>query len=63
VGGLGKKTLIERENKWLLNHDLPTSQLRDIRQTWEMHANRALMRAGHEIRIDHRSHLERGHRD
>lgn len=60
--GLGEKTLIERENKWLLNHDLPTSQmqLREIRQAWETHANRALMRAGHEIRIDHRSHLERG---
>jgi Ti-type conjugative transfer relaxase TraA len=60
--GLGEKTLIERENKWLLNHDLPTSQmqLREIRQAWEAHANRGLMRAGHEIRIDHRSHLERG---
>jgi Ti-type conjugative transfer relaxase TraA len=60
--GLGEKTLIERENKWLLNHDLPTSQmqLREIRQAWETHANRALMRAGHDARIDHRSHLERG---
>lgn len=60
--GLGEKTLIERENKWLLNHDLPTAQmqLREIRQAWETHANRALMQAGHEIRIDHRSHLERG---
>jgi Ti-type conjugative transfer relaxase TraA len=60
--GLGEKTLIERENKWLLNHDLPTAQmqLRGIRQTWETHANRALMLAGHEVRIDHRSHLERG---
>lgn len=60
--GLEEKTLIERENKWLLNHDLPTAQmqLREIRQAWETHANRALMRAGHEIRIDHRSHQERG---
>jgi Ti-type conjugative transfer relaxase TraA len=60
--GLGEKTLIERENKWLLNHDLPTShmQLREIRQAWETHANRALMLGGHEVRIDHRSHLERG---
>lgn len=59
---LGEKTLIERENKWLLNHDLPTAQmqLREIRQAWETHANRALMLAGHEVRIDHRSHLERG---
>lgn len=62
VSGLGEKTLIERENKWLLNHDLPTvqMQLREIRPAWEMHANRALMLAGHEVRIDHRSHLERG---
>ena len=62
ASGLGEKTLIERENKWLLNHDLPTAQmqLREIRQAWETHANRALMQAGHEVRIDHRSHLERG---
>ncbi|MHB0953241.1 MAG: Ti-type conjugative transfer relaxase TraA [Allorhizobium sp.] len=61
-GGLGDKTLIERENKWLLNHDQPTSQmqLRDIRQAWESHANRHLVRAGLDVRIDHRSHLERG---
>ncbi|OEC96893.1 Ti-type conjugative transfer relaxase TraA [Rhizobium sp. YK2] len=60
--GLGEKTLIERENKWLLNNDQPTShmQLREIRQAWEHHANRHLVRAGLEVRIDHRSHLERG---
>lgn len=60
--GLGEKTLIERENKWLLNHDQPTShmQLRDIRQLWEHQANRHLARLGLDIRIDHRSHLERG---
>ncbi len=60
--GLGEKTLIERENKWLLNHNRPTShmQLRDIRQVWENHANRHLARAGLDIRVDHRSHLERG---
>ncbi|MBP1862185.1 Ti-type conjugative transfer relaxase TraA [Rhizobium herbae] len=60
--GLGEKTLIERENKWLLNHDQPTShmQLRDIRQSWESHANRHLVRAGLDVRIDHRSHQERG---
>jgi Ti-type conjugative transfer relaxase TraA len=60
--GLGDKTLIERENKWLLAHDLPTShlQMRDIRQTFAEHANRHLMRAGLDVRIDHRSHLERG---
>jgi Ti-type conjugative transfer relaxase TraA len=60
--GLGDKTYIERENKWLLSHDLPTSQmqLRDIRQSWESHANEHLARAGLDIRIDHRSHMERG---
>ncbi len=60
--GLGEKTVIERENKWLLNHDHPTShmQLRDIRQLWEHQANRHLARLGLDIRIDHRSHLERG---
>ncbi|SDN73895.1 Ti-type conjugative transfer relaxase TraA [Ensifer sp. YR511] len=60
--GLGEKTLIERENKWLLNHDQPTShmQLRDIRQLWEHQTNRHLTRLGLDIRVDHRSHLERG---
>ncbi len=60
--GLGEKTLIERENKWLLNNNQPTShmQLRDIRQAWEQHANRHLMLAGLDARLDHRSHLERG---
>jgi Ti-type conjugative transfer relaxase TraA len=60
--GLGEKTAIERESKWLLARDLPTSQmqLRDIRQAWENHANRHLAQAGHDIRIDHRSHAERG---
>ncbi len=60
--GLGDKTYFERENKWLLSNDLPTTQmqLRDIRQSWESHANEHLARAGLDIRIDHRSHLERG---
>jgi len=35
-------------------------QLRDIRQAWENHANRHLVRAGLDVRIDHRSHQERG---
>ncbi|MBZ7927127.1 Ti-type conjugative transfer relaxase TraA (plasmid) [Ensifer adhaerens] len=60
--GLGEKTLIERENKWLLNHDQPTShmQLREIRELWEHQTNRHLARLGLDIRVDHRSHLERG---
>jgi Ti-type conjugative transfer relaxase TraA len=61
-GGLGIKTHLERENKWLLSNNLPTSQmqLRDIRQLWEHHVNRHLALAGLDIRVDHRSHQERG---
>ncbi|MCZ7854915.1 MULTISPECIES: Ti-type conjugative transfer relaxase TraA [Agrobacterium] len=60
--GLGEKTFIERENKWLLKNDLPTShmQLRDIRQSFEQMTNSHLARAGLDIRVDHRSHAERG---
>jgi Ti-type conjugative transfer relaxase TraA len=60
--GLGDKTSIERENKWLSAHELPSSQvqLREIRQSWEQAANEHLARAGFEERIDHRSHEERG---
>ena len=60
--GLGEKTYLERENKWLLAHDLPTTdmQLRDLRQRWEGIANERLAMAGLDVRIDHRSHMERG---
>lgn len=60
--GLGDKTYLERENKWLLANGLPTTdmQLSDLRQTWEGIANEHLARAGHDLRIDHRSHMERG---
>ncbi|WP_371349438.1 Ti-type conjugative transfer relaxase TraA [Ancylobacter sp. IITR112] len=60
--GLGEKTYLERENKWLLANDLPTTdmQLRDLRQRWEGIANERLAMAGFDIRIDHRSHMERG---
>jgi Ti-type conjugative transfer relaxase TraA len=60
--GLGDKTEIERENKWLLTNDLPTShmQLRDIREQWGDLTNAHLARAGLDIRIDHRSHSNRG---
>ena len=60
--GLGDKTAIERENKWLSARDMPSSQvqLREIRQSWEQAANEHLARAELDIRIDHRSHQERG---
>ncbi|MCZ8260602.1 MAG: Ti-type conjugative transfer relaxase TraA [Beijerinckiaceae bacterium] len=60
--GLGEKTILERENGWLLSRALPTSmmQLKDIRRDWEGIANEGLAQAGHDIRIDHRSHQDRG---
>jgi Ti-type conjugative transfer relaxase TraA len=60
--GFGEKTQLEWDNKRLLSQDLPTShlQLRTIRQEWEEQTNRALGRAGHDVRVDHRSHSERG---
>ena len=60
--GMTDKTEIERENKWLLSRNLPTSflQVRDVRQTWERIANAHLQAAGQLVRIDHRSHKDRG---
>lgn len=62
ANGLGDKTLMEWKNERLLGQGLPTShmQLRDIRQAWEHVANEHLARGGLEIRVDHRSHAERG---
>jgi Ti-type conjugative transfer relaxase TraA len=60
--GLGDKTHMEWKNERLLGQGLPTShmQLSDIRQSWEDIANERLAKAGLEIRVDHRSHAERG---
>jgi Ti-type conjugative transfer relaxase TraA len=60
--GLGEKTYLEHKNARLLSAGLATTdmQLRDIRQTWEGIANERLAMAGLDIRIDHRSHMERG---
>src|SRR5208337_347668 len=60
--GLGDKTAIERENKWLAANNLPLTQVQlvEIRQSWEQTANEHLARAGVEVQIDHRSHQERG---
>jgi len=60
--GLGEKSDLELENKRLIALGLPTShdQLRDIRVDWEDRANRHLALAGHDIRIDHRSHRDCG---
>ncbi|WP_431324955.1 Ti-type conjugative transfer relaxase TraA [Rhizobium sp. YTU87027] len=61
-GGLGAKTEIERANKELSAAGLPTStmQLREIRRSFEQMMNMHLARAGFDIRVDHRSHQERG---
>lgn len=60
--GLGEKTFLEHKNARLLAHGMATTdmQLRDIRQAWEGIANRELQREGLDVRIDHRSHAERG---
>ena len=60
--GLGDKTPLERENRWLKASGLPTTdmQLNGVRLFWEQITNEALVRAGLDLRIDHRSHLERG---
>ncbi|MBB4000497.1 Ti-type conjugative transfer relaxase TraA [Aureimonas pseudogalii] len=60
--GFGLKSMIERENRALLQEGHPTStmQLREVRLAWEQEANTHLARAGHEERIDHRSHRDRG---
>src|SRR5665213_3518565 len=60
--GLGEKSDLELENRKLQALGLPTSheQLRDIRIGWEQRTNEHLARAGLDIRVDHRSHQERG---
>jgi Ti-type conjugative transfer relaxase TraA len=60
--GLGEKSELELENKRLEALGLPTSheQLRRLRVDWEERSNQHLAQAGLEIRIDHRSHQERG---
>ncbi len=60
--GLGEKTVLEHKNARLLANGMATTdmQLRDIRQSWEAIANRQLQREGLDVRIDHRSHIERG---
>lgn len=60
--GFGAKTYLELANKELLPRDLPTTQMQlvDIRRSWEGMANERLAQEGLDVRIDHRSHAERG---
>ena len=62
VDGLGEKSLIERDNKWLKANGQTNShgQLREARMAWSGLANQHLAMAGHEVCIDHRSHQDRG---
>ncbi|WP_454702701.1 Ti-type conjugative transfer relaxase TraA [Agrobacterium burrii] len=60
--GLDEKTRLEHKNARLLANGMATTdmQLQDIRQSWEGIAIRELQREGLDVRIDHRSHAERG---
>ena len=60
--GLGEKSELELENRKLEALGLPTThaQVREMRMAWEGLANEHLARAGLDVRIDHRSHQERG---
>jgi Ti-type conjugative transfer relaxase TraA len=60
--GLGAKTYLELANKDLLRQGLASTQtqLVDLRRSWEGLANERLALEGFDIRIDHRSHAERG---
>jgi Ti-type conjugative transfer relaxase TraA len=62
ANGLGEKSEWELEDKKLRALGRPTTydQLKDIRIDWEQRANRHLALAGHDVRIDHRSHRDCG---
>ena len=61
AGGLGDKIRLVQEQARLKREGQPLSaeQLRRIRARWAELANHALAGAGHELRIDHRSHAAR----
>ena len=58
----GEKTNFEKSDTWLKERNLPvaTKQLENIREQWAECTNMHLAKAGHDIRIDSRSHAERG---
>lgn len=60
--GLSEKTAIELKDKQLRAMGLPraAAQLESLREEWEQIANLHLARADLDIRIDRRSHAERG---
>ena len=61
AGGLGGKIRLVQEQARLKREGQPLSaeQLRRIRARWAELANHALAGAGHDLRIDHRSHAAR----
>ncbi|MBY0439519.1 MAG: Ti-type conjugative transfer relaxase TraA [Burkholderiales bacterium] len=60
--GLGEKSMFERENRTLAAEGLPTShdQIRRLREDWGALTNQHLARAALDLRVDHRSNLDRG---
>lgn len=60
--GFGEKSRFEMQDKALRAMGLPTGaqQVRAVRELWEERANFFLKQAGLDLRIDHRSHKERG---
>ena len=60
--GFGGKAEIEWENRRLKAEDLPVAQeqLRALRRDWERLANGSLAAAGLDVRVDCRSHSDRG---
>lgn len=60
--GLGGKSHFEWSDKRLAQAELASGrkQTREVRELWEERANEHLRQAGLEIRIDCRSHIERG---
>jgi Ti-type conjugative transfer relaxase TraA len=60
--GLTKKSVFEKDMRWLLANNLPTArmQYKAVREQWANFANKALEEKGLNIRIDHRSFEDQG---
>lgn len=60
--GLGQKSVFEKDTRWLLKNNLPTTrmQIKNIREQWADFANKALEEKGLNVRIDHRSFVDQG---
>lgn len=60
--GLGQKSIFEKDTRWLLKNNYPTTrlQIKQVRAHWGELANQALEEKGLNIRIDHRSFADQG---